>query len=133
MKNLFISYRGNERSRVKEIIDQLKRSGLCHELISDLSLGDIRNQGEQVYTNNIKPLMNNCSGMILLVGDTTHQPKAHLKHEFEFAKSRNWYIFGVQLSHTTGSPGEVGNYNKYVRLNHDAANIVRTIHSKIPC
>ncbi len=42
MVNLFVSYRGLDRSRVREIEKDLRKNGLCHNFVDDLDEGDLR-------------------------------------------------------------------------------------------
>lgn len=132
MGNIFISYRGNERSRVKQVASELKENGLKHNLIHDVDLGDLRPDGYKIVWSTVKREMDRCLAMILLIGDTSHSPKATSLQEIAEAKGKKWYIFGIKLSNRSGSaPTDAKNYEKYVELEHNPAMIVSKINETI--
>ena len=135
MAKLFISYRGQERSRVREIEEELETAGLCHELIDDIDDGDFRNLGfNHVWEKLIKPKLSESDGLILLIGDSTHSPKITMDREIKFAKSQPWYIFGITLSNRSGGPpADLERYSYFISLEHDADLIVNEIESLIDC
>ena len=118
MANLFVSYRGNDRSRVKEIIESLKTNGLCHNMIEDVDLHDLRGKNpKKLFSTDIEPRMAECQGSVILIGDDTHSSKITLTREIDFAKTNGWYIFGLHLSGTDGNLQDMTrHYSKYVDI-----------------
>lgn len=133
MVNLYVSYRSQDRSQVREIEQELYSEGLNHVLVDDIDDGDLRSKGFKYYWNNLlKTKLETCSALILLIGDTTHTPREALSREIKYAKSQPWYIFGVYLSQRTGeAPEEVRSYKHFIPLDHDPALIVSEIEDRI--
>ena len=126
MDKLFVSYRGDERSRVREVEEGLYNNGLQFELVDDIDLGDLR--GNEELDDRILELMRECIGMVLLIGDTNHSPKKYYWKEMEYAKSNRWNIFGIRLSNRTGGLGPIKRYKKFHYLDKGYRDIVNFIH-----
>ena len=104
-------------------------------MIDDLDIGNLTHLGANEIWKDVENLIKKCNALILLIGDTTHSPKATLNHELDFAISKSWYIFGIQLTNRTGSPSEkVQNYTNYISIdNYVPSEIVKKIHTVLPC
>ncbi len=49
MVNLYVSYRSQDRSRVREAEGELYTSDFCHDFIDDIDDGDLRDKGFKYY------------------------------------------------------------------------------------
>lgn len=126
--NLFVSYRGIDRSRLVEVKNELKSAGLSHQLIDDIDLGDLRKETFEERWLKIRGKLRLCEGLILLIGDDTHSPRITLSRELSFAISKSWPIFGILLSKRTGGPpSRVSEYKYYIPLEYNFQTIVSAI------
>lgn len=137
MSKIFVAYRGFDRSRVGEIETYLKRDGLCHNFEDDIDEGDRRDEGfDNVFENRLKQKLRRCSALLLLIGDTTHNPSEYLDRELKYAKSQPWDVFGLHLTNTTGGPPpELPDYKHYIEISgyDDFSEVVSIITQHLPC
>lgn len=137
MSTIFVSYRGFDSSRVREIERYLKDAGLCHEFEDDVDDGDESEKGFQhVYTTILRPKLRVCGALLLLIGNDTHSPREFLDREIKYAISNKWNVFGLHLTNRTGGPPpELPNYPYYIDIpnNKEFSEVVSIITNDLPC
>ena len=134
MNKLFLSYNQSVEQYVKEIKNAFKEKEDCYGFVFDneqsfKTIGNI-----SIVTNDVSDKLRDVDGLILLIGENTHSPRATLEEELAFAIKLNLPVFGVRIPGTNSQPPEkIKDYMRYFEVDFDMDSLIRQVEKELPC
>ncbi|RKH71733.1 TIR domain-containing protein [Corallococcus interemptor] len=123
--SVFISYVFEERPYKDKVASWIEGLRLGSNVVVTYERADVRQQGEQEIRNHLRPLIQGCAAVFVLVGDTSHSRK-WIDYEVSVARSLHKIVIPIRIPGTRGGlPREIQNEHEVVFEPNAIANALR--------
>ncbi|MFE8603921.1 TIR domain-containing protein [Archangium violaceum] len=101
--SVFISYVYEEKSFKDTVAQWIQGQRLGSDVVVTHERSDVRQHGEAEIRNHLRPLIEGCAAVLVLVGDDSHSRK-WIDYEVAVAQQLHKVIIPVRLPTTRGGP-----------------------------
>ncbi len=119
---IFLSYKWEDRERANGLEGLLNNPNNKYQQVTEREHIDMRNKGENAVKNYLKGIISDCSALICLIGDDTHNATG-VSYELEVARSLGKKIIAVRIPQTIGGLPQLLKAWGISELNWDAKKI----------
>jgi hypothetical protein len=105
--SVFISYVYEEKQYKDYVASWIQGQRLGSDVVVTYERADVRQQGEEEIRRHLRPLIQGCAAVIVIVGDVSHSRK-WIDYEVAVAQSLHKAIIPVRIPETRGGlPREI--------------------------
>ncbi|HZH78877.1 MAG TPA: TIR domain-containing protein [Archangium sp.] len=105
--SVFISYVYEEKSFKDKVVQWIRGQRLGSDVVATYERSDVRQEGENEIRNHLRPIIEGCAVVIVLIGDDSHSRK-WIDYEVAVAQSLHKVIIPVRIPGTRGGlPREI--------------------------